>query len=303
MMSNQTPLRGLGEFQLIQEITKSLPTGGSIVAAGDDTAVLPYTKNKYQLITTDMLIEGVHFTADTPATKIGAKALNVNISDIASMGGRPKFAVVSIGLPAGQTLGYVRKIYQGLRRSAEAFNIGIVGGDTTRSARVVINITLTGDVDKRRVIRRDGARPGHLIFTTGRLGGSLASGRHLTFKPRLAEAQYLVQSIRPSAMIDCSDGLAADLGHILKASGCGAVLYETKIPCHRNATIKQALEDGEDFELIFTVPGKRAARLMNEKHARFKFYPIGEVTDGGYWLIKTNDQKIALTPTGYNHFK
>ena len=144
----------------------------------------------------------------------------------------------------------------------------------------MINVALLGLVEKKYLVTRDGAKPGDWIFVTGPLGGSFKSGRHLNFTPRLAQARFLVEKFKPNAMMDISDGLSGDLNHILKASEVGARLDFNSIPCHKGASLSQALNDGEDFELLFTLSSKKASSLMNWQAANrsFYFYPIGTIT-------------------------
>ena len=270
----------IGEFGLIDIIRKSVPVSRDVIRGiGDDTAVLPYNKDKYLLLTTDMLAEDVHFTRQMNAVEVGHKALACNISDIAAMGGTPTYAVVSIGLP-NVSAKWVKDLYKGMSDIAKQFNVSIVGGDTIKSDKIVINVALMGEVKKKYLVTRDGAKAGNQIFVTGPLGGSLKSGRHLTFTPRLSQARFLVKNFKPTAMMDISDGLAGDLNHILKASRVGAKLFEESIPQNKGVTLKQAMTDGEDFELLFTLPPAKAQELMDwqVKQKAFYFYPIGVIT-------------------------
>ncbi|MDE2027389.1 MAG: thiamine-phosphate kinase [Candidatus Omnitrophica bacterium] len=272
----------LGEFGLIETLKKHAPVSKAVIKGiGDDAAVLPYSQSRYLLFTTDMLAEGIHFTRRMAPQAIGHKAMACNISDIAAMGGYPTFAVVSIGVPKALPVRFVKEIYQGMERLAKAFNVSIVGGDTIKSDKIVINVALLGLVEKKNLVTRSGARPEDWIFVTGALGGSLKSGHHLNFTPRLDQARFLVRKFKPSAMIDISDGLSGDLGHILKASGVGAFLDYHLIPRNKGAALPQALNDGEDFELLFTLPAKRAYALMTwqDRQRLMYFYPIGTITD------------------------
>lgn len=295
-------LSDIGEFGLINRFKKMVYAANAVVSIGDDAAVLPFTKTKYQLLTTDMLVEDVHFTARTEPKLIGRKAMNCNISDIAAMGGFPKYAVVTLGAPARTFLKRVEEIYRGINQAAKTFGIGVVGGDTVKSTKLMINIALTGDVLKKDLVLRSTAKIGDMIFVTGALGGSLKSGRHLTFTPRVKESQFLVKHFKPTAMIDISDGLIADLGHILETSRKGAVIHEEKIPRQKGADLHQALFDGEDFELIFTLPKKQTQRLERTKHPGMKFYPIGEITAHGLTLKTTGSVRATVKQTGYRHF-
>ena len=271
----------LGEFGLIDALKKFAPVSKAVIKGiGDDAAVLPYNKNKYLLLTTDMLAEDAHFTRRMPPQAIGHKALACNISDIAAMGGWPTFAVVSIGVPKNLSVSFIKEVYKGIQRTAKAFNVSIVGGDTIKTDKIVINVALLGLVEKKYLVTRDGAKAGDWIFVTGPLGGSLKSGRHLNFTPRLAQARFLVENFKPNAMMDISDGLAGDLNHILKASKVGARLDHASIPRHKGVSLSQALNDGEDFELLFTLSPIKAVRSWIGRPSKrsFYFYPIGTIT-------------------------
>ena len=296
----------LGEFGLIDSIKRSVIRSRSVVKGiGDDTAVLPLDAKRYLLFTTDMIVEGVHFTRKMGAQAIGHKALACNISDIAAMGGVPTYAVISIGLPPGLPVRFVQDIYKGINALAKQFNVAIVGGDTVRSEKIVINIALLGEVEKQYLTLRSGAKKGDWIFVTGALGGSLKSKKHLTFNPRLAEARFLVERFKPNAMIDISDGLAGDLGHILKESKVGALLYQDQIPLARGVSIQQALTDGEDFELLFTFPLKTARRLIDWQiqNKCWYFYHIGVITPlKGMKMEEGRGNKRGIKIKGYEHF-
>ncbi len=281
----------LGEFGLIHVLKAYAPVAKDVIKGiGDDTAVLPYSKKEYLLLTTDMMAEDVHFTRHMPPLEIGHKALACNISDIASMGGRPTFAVVSIGVPKNLPVHFMTDIYKGMQALARDFHISIVGGDTIKTDKIIINVALLGIVEKKYLVTRDGAKPGDWIFVTGALGGSFKSGRHLTFTPRLAQARFLVADFKPHAMMDISDGLAGDLNHILQASRVGARLDLPSIPRHKGVSVPQALTDGEDFELLFTLSAAKAKRLMRwqEKSKAFYFYPIGIITSNVRETIKAD---------------
>lgn len=301
MKSGHRTLSDLGEFGLIQHLTRSFKSDRTVISVGDDTAVLPYNKSKYQLFTTDILVENVHFAGKTDPVLIGQKALNCNISDIAAMGGLPTVCVISLGVPKTTKVRYLEDIYRGIRRAARRFDVNIVGGDMTTSKELAINVALLGEVSKKNLVTRQKARIGDYIFTTGRHGGSLTSQRHLKFVPRIDQAQYLVRYYKPSAMIDCSDGLSSDLGHIVTQSQVGAIVYADQIPCHKGIPLKRALCDGEDFELIFTLSKSKAEKLINQKHKKFKFYHIGEIVKNGY-QIEMDGVIKDLKSTGYNHF-
>jgi len=298
-------LSQLGEFGLIAQLKKSAALNpGVIKGIGDDTAVLKVSRGKELLFTTDMLVEDVHFTRAIKPTAVGHKALACNISDVAAMGGLPKYAVVSLGVPATLSVNYVADIYRGINTLAKKFGVAIVGGDTVASKKIVINIALLGEAKRSEIVYRSGAKVGDWIFVTGPLGRSFPTGKHLTFTPRVKEARFLVEHFKPNAMIDISDGLVADLGHILEESKVGAVLEETAIPRVRGASLNQALGDGEDFELLFTLPMRTAARLMKSKIPGVTFYKIGEIVPRAHGLAMVAQSGLIkpLTPKGYRHF-
>lgn len=297
-------LSQLGEFGLIRQLQKTIAKSRNVIKGiGDDTAVLPGEPGKYLLFTTDMITEGVHFTRNTVPEEIGHKALACNISDVAAMGGVPTYGVVSIGLPANKSIKDCRRIYTGIDRLARKFNVNIVGGDTIKSDKVVINIALLGEVNKSELVTRCGAKEGDWIVVTGPLGRSLKTGKHLNFTPRVAESKFLIKRCKPNAMIDISDGLAGDLGHILEESRVGAVIYEDLIPRTEGATLKEALYDGEDFELLFTVSPGKIKRLLGLK-TRFSFYPIGQIgkAKDGLILIDRKKKRRRLSAKSFTHF-
>ena len=301
-----TRIHNCGEFGLIDALTKVLPLSKEVVrGAGDDTAVLKFTADRYLLLTTDMLAQGVHFQKNAAPEMIGHKALACNISDIAAMGGIPKHAVISISVPKGYSPDFVKRLYNGIRSLARRFEVNIVGGDTIRASQLVINVALTGEVRRKDLVLRKGACQGDWIFTTGALGRAWKTDRHLTFTPRVDEARFLVKNFKPSAMIDISDGLVADLGHILEQSHVGARLFEDEIPLNSGAKLDNALYDGEDFELVFTLRPDKAKALIawQEKNSRWFFYPIGEVTrKKGISLITRDNKQKKVVIKGFTHF-
>lgn len=320
----------MNEFELIARLARSLPANQSVVTgAGDDCAVLDLgVPDKLVLFKTDAVVEGVHFTRDTPPEKIGRKALARCLSDIAAMAGTPVAALVTIALPRDFDPHHVEKIYTGLNALAKQFHVAVAGGETTTNPeRILISISLLGLVDRGRQILRSGAKPGDAIFVTGELGGSLA-GKHLDFEPRLAEAQWLAKHFQIHALLDLSDGLAGDLGHMLKAANLGAEILKSALPVSRAAKLRSragehqhgspegghgrkpaalaALTDGEDFELLFTVASKDAVKLLDAWKRKFpdlKLSCIGKIVAGEGILLrdKTGAHKIAAK--GYEHFR
>lgn len=297
----------IGEFALIDRLKKfQQATLAVVLGIGDDAAVLKLDRHRYQLFTTDMLVEDVHFTRTASPKAVGHKAIACSISDIAAMGGVATVAVVSIGVPRGLSLKYIEQVYKGMRTCARAFGVSIVGGDTVKADKLVVNVALLGEVEKKYLLTRSGAKPGDRVFVTGKLGGSLASGRHLTFTPRMREARFLVQHFKPTSMMDISDGLAGDMRRILKASKVGAVLEAGKIPCHKNVALNSALTDGEDFELLFTLPFVRARKLVEYSriYQGWQFTEIGVITASA-GKMQMKDKMGVVKPlrlTAFTHF-
>jgi thiamine-monophosphate kinase len=309
----------MNEFELIAKLTRGLPVNESVVTgAGDDCAVLDLgVPDKLILFKTDAVVEGLHFTSETPPEKIGRKALARCLSDIAAMAGTPTAALVTIALPEKFDAVFVAEIYDGINALAREHGIAIVGGETTTNPeRILISISLLGTVPRGKQILRSGAKTGDAIFVTGELGGSLAE-RHLDFDPRLAEARWLAEHFSIHAMIDLSDGLAGDLRHILQASGVGAALLKSAVPISRQAKLAMrksssakpafaaALTDGEDFELLFTVASKDAVKLLDGWKKRFpklKLSCIGKIVAGDGILIRDKSGSHKLNAHGYVHF-
>jgi thiamine-monophosphate kinase len=309
----------MNEFKLIARLTKSLPTNKSVIAgAGDDCAVLDFgLPEKLFLFKTDAIVEGIHFTKEMPPEKIGHKALARCLSDTAAMAGTPAAALVTIALPEKFDPEFVEKIYDGINALAREHGVAIAGGETTTNPeRILISIALLGTVPRGKQILRSGAKTGDAIFVTGELGGSRAK-KHLDFEPRLAEARWLAEHFSVHAMIDLSDGLAGDLRHLLNAGGVGAELLKTAIPVSRMAKLQArgsssakpaivgALTDGEDFELLFTVAGTDAVKLLDawrEKFPKLKLSCIGKVVAGDGILIRDKNGSHKLNAHGYVHF-
>jgi len=309
----------VNEFELIQRLTRDLPGNASVVVgAGDDCAVLETGAPDWQLLfKTDAVVEGIHFTPDTPPGKIGHKALARCLSDIAAMAGTPTAALVTLGLPKNFDPGRIEKIYEGLNKLARQHAVAIVGGETTSSPeRMWISISLLGSVPRGKAVLRSGAKVGDAIFVTGDLGGSLA-GRHLEFEPRLAEARWLEEHFSLHSLMDLSDGLAGDLPHILKASGVGAEILKRAVPVSRAAKLKAktgdaakpafvaALTDGEDFELLFTVASKHAVPLADAWKKEFpdlKLSCIGKIIAGEGITLRDETGVRSFTAHGYVHF-
>ncbi len=309
----------MNEFELIAHLTQSLPTNENVVVgAGDDCAVLDLgAPDCLILFKTDAVVEGFHFTRETPPEKIGRKALARGLSDIAAMAGTPTAALVTLALPKDFDAEFAGKIYAGLKALAEQHRVAIVGGETTTNPeRILISIALLGTVPRGKPVLRRGAQVGDAIFVTGELGGSRA-GRHLDFEPRLAEARWLAAHFSLHALLDLSDGLAGDLRHILNAGKVGAVLLKTALPVSRAAKLNAkagttakpaalaALTDGEDFELLFTVASRDAVKLLDawkQEFPRVKLSCIGKIIAGEGILLRDKNSAHPLNAQGYVHF-
>jgi thiamine-monophosphate kinase len=295
-------VKDLGEFGLINRIMKSVKTDSSVIKGiGDDCAVIKFNKTHYMLYTSDMLVEGVDFTAKDSPYLLGRKALGVAISDIAACAGIPRFALVSLGLPKTASVRLVDEIYKGINYFAKKYGINVVGGDLSRARQLTIDISLLGLVEKRNLALRSGAKVGDIIFVTGSFGGSIR-GKHLKFFPRLKEARFLVQRFKINSMIDVSDGLSIDLNHILEESKVGGIIYEDLIPVSKDCRrAKDALYSGEDFELLFTMSFAQARRLSAK---RDDFLPVGMIIPQrfGLRLVDKHANLLKLVPKGFAHF-
>jgi len=300
----------MDEFDYIRWVRRQIPSDPRVlIGPGDDCAALAPSVRPL-LITTDLLTDGVDFVLNEVGGRaVGRKAMAVNLSDIAAMAGEPLAAVVGMVLPtdAGRTL--AEELFHGLRAEAERFGVPIVGGDTnTWAGQLVVSVTLFGEATVRGAVRRSGAKPGDWIFVTGPCGGSIL-GRHLAPQPRIREALALHETVELHALIDVSDGLAADLNHILDESGCGAALVAEAIPIHADAVelakrsgkapLTHALGDGEDFELIFTVSAADGERLLKAPPVA-GLAKIGACVERGLWLDEAGERR-PLAPTGWVH--
>jgi len=301
------------EFTLIEWIRAQVRDRGPVsLGIGDDAACLKFSQDRATLVAIDMLMEGVHFTFPpaTPALA-GRKALAVNLSDIAAMAGRPTAAFVSVALPNSKGMEFARDVHRGILDLANQYDVVIAGGDTNSwNGPLVVSITVVGEPLGLQPVCRTGAIPGDWLFVTGRLGGSLPSGRHLTFTPRLDEVKALAEMVKIHAMLDLSDGLAADLHHLLKSSQVGAILDSVSIPLTETALnlvdgrspLLHGLSDGEDFELVFAVSPGDGRLLMSRWHETTPVTKIGEVTEGHEcWLRDATGKLEPLPPIGWTH--
>ncbi len=291
----------------IRQQARSTP--GLQLGIGDDAAVWQVAE-KQLLLTTDVLMENVDFRCDeAPAKLIGRKAMAVNLSDIAAMAGRPLTALVGVALPRSRGFEFARELHQGLQSLADEFHVAIIGGDTNIwDGPLFISVTVIGEATERGPVLRSGAKPGDWIFVTGPLGGSI-TGKHLAFTPRVREALELHRLVDLHAMIDLSDGLSADLYHILDESHVGATLFAEAIPitdAARQMTdgrtpLDHSLADGEDFELLFTVEPSEGRALL-AGHCSVSVVHIGEIEEtAGCQLRHSNGSVMPLPRTGWEH--
>jgi thiamine-monophosphate kinase len=300
------------EFDFLASIRKKLaPHPRLTVGIGDDAALVGFPHSADCLVTVDMLMEGVDFTIP-PATprQIGWKSLAVNLSDIAAMAGKPVACVVSVALPRQNGFELGQGLMEGIVECADRFDVALAGGDTnTWDGPLVISITVLGEPTPKGPALRSGALPGDWIMATGSFGGSIA-GKHLDFTPRVDEALALINAATLHAMIDVSDGLAADLWHILDESGVGAILDASAIPLSPQAVacrdeispLSHALADGEDFELLFTVSPADGKALLAAPVFEMPLSHIGQITEGRDCFLKSADGKMTpLPPLGWKH--
>ena len=299
------------EFQLIEKIKGLIPGNlQGTIPIGDDAALVASGPESL-LFTTDVIVEGVDFRMEKGGARpeqIGYKALAVNLSDIAAMGGKPLAFVAAFGIPKKISEAWIARLSKSLVRLARKFRVSWVGGDISKSDRLFISIALLGRVEKGRAVLRKGARKGDSIYVTGSLGGSL-KGKHLNFTPRVREGEFLASRFRPTAMIDISDGFIQDLEHILKASNVGASIELNRIPVSAAAqkSLRAALTDGEDFELLFTLAaakGKKLETAWPQNFPRVLLTRVGEITGGRgiHWRTKGKTVKLWFRKKGYTHF-
>lgn len=303
-------LRCIGEDVLVGKLTKMLATSPSLlVSPGDDCAVVRTVGDSpqtaiFQLLKTDALVEHIHFLPTANPRDVGWKSVARVISDFAAMGGNPQHFLVTLALRPSTSLAWVEEIYRGISDCLERFGGHVAGGETTsvpEHSAQMISLAATGQVASQHLTLRSGAHVGDAIFVTGRLGGSLA-GKHLTFCPRLTEAAWLCENFKPSAMMDVSDGLAKDLPRLAAASRCGFLVDEFAVPRTAGCSISQALNDGEDFELLFTISQPQVADLQVNWQ---KIFPSLELTCIGKMLAPGSAGQPAsdMPGGGWDHFK
>ncbi len=302
------PVRG--EIEILEEIRRraALPRGaGVVLGIGDDCAIYRSRGSREDLLfTTDLLLEDIHFRHDThPPEAVGHKALARGLSDIAAMGGTPRFCLLSLAVGEQINLAWVRRFYDGLLRLARKSGAMLAGGDLARTGKITCDIVVCGAVPRGRALRRDGAKAGDAIYVSGRLGGSalgLATGRgaawarHLRTEPRLSLGIFLRERARASAAMDLSDGLSMDLRRLALASGLEAHIEPP--PRFHGASLEQALHGGEDYELLFTV----RPRMQIPSHFEgLALTRIGYLRKGRAGAVYLSD--IPLPALGYDQFR
>jgi len=302
------------EPQIIQWLRNRYPLTDVVrVGIGDDATLLDLSDSPGTVVTTDMLMDGVDFEVDQCGlSRVGRKALAVNLSDIAAMAARPVAALVSLALPRTADLDYVRSIYEAMEAIASEFGVTIAGGDTNCwDHPLVVSVTLIGQATTQGPLLRSGAVPADEILVTGAFGGSIL-GHHFDFQPRVVEALQLHQEYELHAGMDVSDGLSLDLARMAEASGCGAELDLDLVPIASAAYelaardgvsgLQHALSDGEDFELILAVPSETAQRLLSEQPLGVPLTRVGKFVMGaGLWQRQASGDRIPLAADGYLH--
>ena len=255
MKGNPCTLADLGEDELLRRLLKLLPPRRDVLLGPGDDCALVKPARSLQVLKTDVVIEGLHFTPELSGLHVGRKAMARVISDFAAMAATPRHALVTVLAPPQTPWLRVRALYQGLLAMAKRFDIAVVGGETSRSAALTLSVCLSGEVAAGRWVGRHGAKAGDTLWVSGVLGGSLRRW-HWSFEPRLHEARQLARELPLRAMMDLSDGLRCDLPRLAARCGLGFEIEGKRLPRRRGCTVQQALEDGEDYELLFALDAR-----------------------------------------------
>ena len=341
MSESRTELSQLGEFGLISRLAQGINTQNhsTVMGIGDDAAVIN-AGDEFGLLAADMLVEGVHFDLSyVPLQHLGYKAISVNVSDIAAMNGKPEQVTVSLGISNRFSVEAIEALYEGMKAAAKAFQVDIVGGDTTTSnSGLIISISIFGKVEKEKVTYRKGAKVGDILCATGDLGGAFMGLQVMErekqaflanpdLQQQLDNYEYIVQrqlkpiarmdiihelaefGVVPTSMIDISDGLASECLHLSSNSGVGIQIYEDKIPIDRQTyetavefnldPITCALNGGEDYELLFTIKQEDYEKL--EKHEDIHFIGHTQELTKGNRLVTKNNNLVDLKAQGWDH--
>jgi thiamine-monophosphate kinase len=342
----QTEISDIGEFGLIAVLRDTLgePADDDLVSGiGDDTAVYRVGDGRVHLLTTDTLTEGIHFDrAFMPMEHLGFKAMSVNVSDIAAMNAAPRYATVTLGLSQQVSVEMAETIYEGITQACDAYDVTVVGGDTVSAHALSISVTVVGEADEDAVVYRGGAKAGDKICVTGDIGASYAGLKVLVrnrrrleeqeedFQPNLDPFSYVIRrhlappaqlktvrdwadaGVRPTALIDISDGLASEIHHVCEASGLGAQLYEPALPIDpetRNTATDfgedvsiYALFGGEDYELLFTMPEQDLDALDPQSYTVIGDVETPEDPEHPVLLQRADGDNVPLQPGGFDHF-
>ena len=299
----------MNEIKLLEKVLPVLKQDKNVfLGPGDDCAALDLGTGDLLLAAVDQIISAVHYNRITTAPRLaGAKLLKRNLSDIAAMGGKASWALLALAANTSDDE-YLLGFYNGLREAAENYNISLCGGDFSSlppgEDSEVASLTILGVVEHDLMCRRSGARAGDIVFVTGALGNSYGSGRHLTFEPRLEEGRFLAENTYVTAMIDISDGLLIDAQRMAKASGIALMLELENIPVNVDATLEQALGDGEDYELLFCVPPDKAEDLRREWPFETFLSSIGEIRKNppGEVISSAGEDLSERFKKGYEHY-
>lgn len=331
-------IKKIGEFGLLNRLQQrtKISDPSIVQGIGDDCAVINFGNGRFLLATCDVLLEGVHFNLRyTDSNHLGKKALAVNLSDIAAMGGAPRFYLASLGLPPHLRLSWVDNLYKGMETTAKENGVSLIGGNISSSRTIFIDLTVLGEITPQEIVYRHGARTGDAIFVTGTLGDSALglmalrsrkkikntsalrrlTEKHLSPSPRIREGRFIAANRIATAMIDISDGLIADLRHILKNSNRGAEIWVDAIPfsseviryspLYRMNPTDLALAGGEDYELLFTVPRKKLKQLQRlSQEFSLSVTMIGKITGerGKIRLRKSGGELYRIQKEGFRHF-
>jgi thiamine-monophosphate kinase len=295
-------LADIGENALLEYFAAMFPPAGALfVGPGDDCAVTSGHADDV-LLKTDALVEGVHFLAGESARRVGHKAVARVFSDIAAMGGTPMHLLVTLALPASTTVDWLEGFYHGARSLCDTHLCRIAGGELSgmpHTAPMVISIAATGRIARGQAVLRSGGQDGDVLAVTGRLGGSFASGHHLDFLPRLAEGQWLARHHGVHAMMDLSDGLAKDLPRLARASGCAFRLDAAALPCRPGCSAREAIGDGEDYELLVAIHPSAWREIQSSWKQDFPTVPLTAIGN----LITSPLAAPADLAGGWDHFR
>ena len=294
-------LGDLGEDRLLEQLLARPLSGKAIVMGpGDDCAVVEAQDCRELLVLkTDCVVEGVHFLRGTNAFDVGWKAMMRPLSDFAATSAVPQFALITLMAPKQTEVTWVKKLYLGLRRAAERFEVSIVGGETSSTpGSIAISTSLVGFVERERWVSRRGGKAGDDLFVTGRLGGALKQ-KHLRFIPRIAESRWLTKNFSIHAMMDLSDGLGSDLPRLARASNVAFKIHVEKLPLARGVKINNAISEGEDYELLFAISQRQRKRLQKEWKRKFPKLPLTQIGS----LVPQSAIRTLQLRRGYVHFQ